>query len=95
MLGGAAAWDNVDKTKSELLNSFELLLSAVVLLCVCVCVCVCNCVCLCVCVCDCVCDCVCCWVLFLFFVCLVVCCLLFLFYILVGAFVLFSPAQFT
>ena len=38
VLGGAAAWDNVDKTKSELLNSFELLLSAVVLLCVCVCV---------------------------------------------------------
>ena len=31
VLGGAAAWDNVDKTKSELLNSFELLLSACLL----------------------------------------------------------------
>ena len=37
VLGGAAAWDNVDKTKSELLNSFELLL---LFYCVCVCACV-------------------------------------------------------
>ena len=40
VLGGAAAWDNVDKTKSELLNSFELLL-LFYSVCVCVCVCVC------------------------------------------------------
>ena len=39
VLGGAAAWDNVDKTKSELLNSFELLL-LFCYVCACVCVCV-------------------------------------------------------